>query len=129
MSSFLASIFLGRIAPIDIADVCGMNLFDIKAGSYNQELLALAAGSSDLESKLGQVPEDGGTSFGSISPYFVRRYGFDQSCVVAPFTGDNPCKYVPSEIFLWIVSRIFRDVSGLPTYPADMFQGLAQALK
>ena len=106
-----------------------MNLFDIKAGSYNQELLALAGGSSDLESKLGQVPEDGGKSFGSISPYFVRRYGFDHACMIAPFTGDNPCKYLLSEIFLWTVSRVFRDVSGLPTYSADMFQGLAQALK
>ena len=79
-----------------------MNLFDIKAGSYNKELLALAAGSSDLESKLGHVPEDGGGSFGSISPYFVRRYGF-RNCMIAPFTGDNPCKY-SREIFLWIVS-------------------------
>ena len=81
-----------------------MNLFDIKAGSYNQELLALAAGSSDLESKLGHVPEDGGGSFGGISPYFVRRYGFDNGCMIAPFTGDNPCKYLAHEIFLWIVS-------------------------
>ena len=105
-----------------------MNLFDIKAGSYNQELLALAGGSSDLESKLGQVPEDGGSSFGSISPYFVRRYGF-KSCMIAPFTGDNPCKYLLRETFLWTVSRVFRAVLGLPTYPADMFQGLAQALK
>ena len=81
-----------------------MNLFDIKAGSYNQELLALAACSSDLESNLGHVPEDGGGSFGSISPYFVRRYGFNPSCMIAPFTGDNPCKYLPCEIFLWMVS-------------------------
>ena len=76
VSSFLASIFLGKIAPIDKADVCGMNLFDIKTGSYNQKLMALAAGSpitSDLESKLGHVTEDGGINLGKISPYFVRR--------------------------------------------------------
>ena len=93
MSSFLASIFLGKIAPIDIADACGMNRFDIKRGYYNQKLMALAAGSSDLESKLGQVPEDGGGSFGDISQYFVQRYGFHSSCMIAPFTGDNPCTY------------------------------------
>ena len=90
MSSFLASIFLGKIAPIDIADVCGMNLFDIKTGSYNQKLMALAAGSSDLESKLGPIPQDGGGCLGHISQYFVRRYGFDSSCEIIPFTGDNP---------------------------------------
>lgn len=93
MSSFLASIFLGKIAPIDVSDVCGMNLWDIEAGRYNQKLMSLAAGSSDtsdLERKLGHVPEDGGGSFGSVSSYFVERYGFEATCVVAPFTGDNP---------------------------------------
>ena len=93
VSSFLASIFLGRIAPIDIADACGMNLFDIRTGSYNQKLMALAAGSSktgDLESKLGHVPEDGGGTFGGISQYFIQRFGFHPSCTIAPFTGDNP---------------------------------------
>lgn len=92
MSSFVASIFLGKIAPIDIADVCGMNLFDIKTGSYNEKLMALAAGSSDisdLKNKLGQVSKDGGGSLGDVSQYFVRRYGFKLSCTVAPFTGDN----------------------------------------
>ena len=102
VSSFLASIFLGKIAPMDIADVCGMNLFDIKTGSYNQKLMALAAGSSitsDLESKLGHVTEDGGASLGKISQYFVRRYGFSASCNVAPFTGDNPCTYLRGSHF------------------------------
>ncbi|KAL6715699.1 hypothetical protein ACLMJK_006660 [Lecanora helva] len=93
VSSFLASIFLGKVAPIDISDVCGMNLWDVRAGTYNKELMALAAGSSDasdLRSKLGDVPEDGGCSFGNISPYFIHRYGFNPNCSIAPFTGDNP---------------------------------------
>lgn len=94
VSSFLASVFLGKVAPLDIGDVCGMNLWDIKSGSWNQELISLAAGGSDgastLSAKLGAVPEDGGGSFGTISPYFVLRYGFPLSCSVVPFTGDNP---------------------------------------
>ena len=52
--------------------------------------MALAAESSDLESKLGPVPEDGGDCLGHISQYFVRRYGFDSSYEIIPFTGDNP---------------------------------------
>ena len=93
MSSFLASIFLGKIAPIDISDACGMNLWDIKLGAYNEKLMALASGSldpSDLKTKLGDVPEDGAASFGNVSSYFVEQYGFDSSCIVAPATGDNP---------------------------------------
>lgn len=82
------------MAPIDISDVCGANLWDIKNGRWHEDLLALAAGGSegieDLRAKLGNVPEDGGASFGTISPYFSKRYNFPQSTQVIAFTGDNP---------------------------------------
>ena len=93
VSSFLASLFLGKIAPFDISDVCGMNLWDMNSGSWNEQLLSLACGSSntaDLRNKLGDVPEDGGDSVGNISHYYVKRYHFSASCMIAPFTGDNP---------------------------------------
>ena len=95
VSSFLASIFLGTVAPIDISDVCGMNLWDIEAGAWNDQLMSLAAGGDEsateaLKAKLGAVPEDGGEHLGPISPYFVNRYGFPQNCIILPFTGDNP---------------------------------------
>ena len=78
-----------------------MNLFDIQTGNYNHELIALAAGSSDLESKLGQIPEDGGCKLGNVSQYFVQRYGFTSSCMIAPFTGDNPGKYFRCRFLLF----------------------------
>jgi len=93
VSSFLASVFLGRIAPFDISDVCGMNLWDIDAGAWSEPLLKLAAGEDGLDSlkqKLGTVREDGGGSMGPISSYFVQRYNFPSDCGIAPFTGDNP---------------------------------------
>ncbi len=94
VSSFLASVFLGKIAPTDISDVTGMNLWDIHGGRWNDHLVALAAGGKDkadeLKSKLGHVPEDGGGGFGMISNYFATRYGFNPGCVVIPNTGDNP---------------------------------------
>ncbi|KZF25064.1 xylulose kinase [Xylona heveae TC161] len=93
VSSFLASLFLGKVAPFDISDVTGMNLWNIKAGAWNEDLLALTAGkdgAEELKKKLGDVPEDGGGSWGPVHKYFVERYGFNPACVVTPFTGDNP---------------------------------------
>lgn len=94
VSSFLSSVFLGRVAPIDIGDVCGMNLYDIHNGKWQEELLELAAGGPSgvtaLKEKLGPVYEDGGAPFGTVSQYFVSKYGFSKDCKVIPATGDNP---------------------------------------
>lgn len=94
VSSWLASVLRGAIAPIDVSDVCGMNLWDMAAQRYSDELLALAAGgrdgADDLRAKLGEPIMDGGASLGTLSPYFVARYGFSPDCRVMPFTGDNP---------------------------------------
>src|SRR2546421_40365 len=46
VSSFLVSLFLDQIAPLDVSDVCGMNLWDIKRGRWNETLLKLAGGDS-----------------------------------------------------------------------------------
>lgn len=93
VSSWIATVFLGKFAPFDISDVCGMNLWDIKAGKWNEKLLELAAGPSGvdaLKKKLGDVPEDGGIHLGNISDYFVRRHGFSSDCTIIASTGDNP---------------------------------------
>ncbi|KAM7195737.1 putative xylulose kinase [Rhypophila sp. PSN 637] len=95
VSSFLASVLLGKIAPMDISDACGMNLWDIPSSCWSNPLLALVSGGSpaevsELESKLGNVRLDGGGSMGAISPYFRHKYGFSAKCEIAPFTGDNP---------------------------------------
>ncbi|KAJ5833202.1 Carbohydrate kinase FGGY N-terminal [Penicillium riverlandense] len=93
VSSFLASLFLGRVAPFDISDVCGMNLWNIKQGAYDETLLQLCSGKfgvEDLKQKLGEVPEDGGLHLGPVHSYFVERFGFSPDCTVIPATGDNP---------------------------------------
>lgn len=94
VSSWLASVMLGKIAPMDVSDVCGMNLWDMQTQSFSNPLLELAAGSKDgaeeLRKKLGEVCMDGGAILGSISPYFVSKYGFSPECKITPFTGDNP---------------------------------------
>ncbi|PVI00714.1 xylulose kinase [Periconia macrospinosa] len=93
VSSFFASIFRGKICPVDKGDVGGTNLWDINNGRWHKDMLKLTAGDSDvsdLAAKLGEVHEDGGHSFGNISPYFVKRYGFPPSAQIITFTGDNP---------------------------------------
>lgn len=92
VSSWLASVLMGAIAPLDVSDACGMNLWDIPKQEYNETLLRLAAGgdSADLRKKLGEVRMDGGGSMGAVSSYFVSKYGFSADCQIAPFTGDNP---------------------------------------
>ncbi|KAK5989137.1 putative D-xylulose kinase A [Cladobotryum mycophilum] len=92
VSSWLASILMGDIAPIDIGDVCGMNLWDIPNQRYSEDLLALVAGKdgvADLRSKLGEPARDGGRSIGIVSAYYVTKYGFRPDCEIVPFTGDN----------------------------------------
>src|SRR5215475_9009642 len=79
-SSFLASLFLGKIAPIDRSDVCGMNLWDIKHQNWSIRLLEIAGEDAyDLLAKLGDIELDGGAHLGKISSYFVRKYNFVQS--------------------------------------------------
>ncbi|KAF4982389.1 hypothetical protein FZEAL_1978 [Fusarium zealandicum] len=94
VSSWLASIFLGAIAPMDVSDVCGMNLWDMSRQAYSEPLLELAAGSKrdalNLRKKLGEPCLDGSAVLGSVSPYFVARHGFHSDCQITPFTGDNP---------------------------------------
>lgn len=87
VSSFLASIFLGDIAPIDFSDASGMNLFDINERRWSE--LCLNACAPDLEEKLGEaVPTS--TVVGNIGSFFVQRYGVPSDCKVIAFTGDNP---------------------------------------
>ncbi|KAM5472208.1 putative xylulokinase [Microsporum ferrugineum] len=93
VSSFLASIFLGSVAPFDISDVCGMNLWDMPMNRWNERLLKLCAGEAgpeELKKKLGDVPHDGGQELGKISSYFAKRYSFRPDCAITPSTGDNP---------------------------------------
>ncbi|KAF2861323.1 putative D-Xylulose kinase [Piedraia hortae CBS 480.64] len=94
VSSFFASIFLGTIAPIDISDVTGMNLWDIHSSKWHGSLLELTAGGKSsipsLISKLSQPNQTPETPLGTINPYFITRFGFPPDCQVQPFTGDNP---------------------------------------
>ncbi|KAL1200025.1 Xylulose kinase 2 [Cardamine amara subsp. amara] len=87
VSSFMASLFIGDYALIDETDAAGMNLMDIKKRSWSNSVLEATA--PGLEEKLGKLAPAYATA-GSISQYFVLRYGFQNKCVVVQWSGDNP---------------------------------------
>lgn len=88
VSSFAASLLVGRYASIDAADGAGMNLMDIRTRKWDAR--AMKATAEDLERRLGDIGQSHAVA-GTIHGYYVKKYGFDPKCVVILFSGDNPC--------------------------------------
>ncbi|MFX0186700.1 MAG: xylulokinase [Candidatus Hodarchaeota archaeon] len=87
VSSFMASILLGKNAPIDHGDGAGMNLMNIKTKQWDE--MALNATAPNLKHKLISLTNSYDI-IGKISPYFVRRYGFNPNTLLVAWSGDNP---------------------------------------
>lgn len=87
VSSFVASLFLGGYAAIDLSDACGMNLLDLSLKDWSE--LCLNNCAPGLRPLLG-APVPPSTVLGPVCPYFVHRFGFSPSCSIVAFTGDNP---------------------------------------
>eukprot|EP00164_Ancoracysta_twista_P014751 GFYU01024135.1.p1 GENE.GFYU01024135.1~~GFYU01024135.1.p1 ORF type:complete len:562 (+),score=120.16 GFYU01024135.1:79-1686(+) len=92
VSSFVPSVLCGQYAPIDAADGSGMNLMDISTIKWVPEIIAhlSTAAGRDVQPLLGD-PQESHTMCGTLSEYFVLKYGFTSSCEVATWSGDNPC--------------------------------------
>ncbi len=87
VSSFLASVLAGKIAPIDFGDGAGTNLMDIRRKNWNHD--ALKATAPGLVKKLPALA-DAGWVIGPVSAYFVQKYGFNAAALATVWTGDNP---------------------------------------
>jgi len=83
----MASLLIGKNAPIDHGDGAGMNLMNIRTKEWDQRALEVTA--RDLLKKLPPLAN----SFdiiGTIAPYFVKRYRFSEEAKIIAWSGDNP---------------------------------------
>jgi len=90
VSSFLASLLVGRHAPIDPGDGSGMNLMALTTSDWWPT--ALDACAPGLRARLPPVRPSSSVA-GTLSPYWQRRYGLPPASVIV-WTGDNPSTLV-----------------------------------
>src|SRR4051812_41422159 len=90
VSSFLASLLIGRHAPLDPGDGSGMNLMDLTSCQWWPP--AVESTAPGLGAKLPAIARSS-TVVGRVAPFWQVRFGLPAAQVVT-WSGDNPCSLV-----------------------------------
>jgi len=90
ISSFIASLLIGKSAPLDYSDASGTNLFNLSTLTWDKEITNFI--SPTLLDKLPSLIPSA-TSIGSICSYY-GKYGLSEKAEVIAFAGDNPSSLV-----------------------------------
>ena len=91
ISSFITSLLVGRLAPVDAGDGFGTNLADIQTGRWSP--VAMEATAPELEQRLPPLLVKDKV-VGNVSSYLVAKFGFNPQAEVIVGSGDNPCSLV-----------------------------------
>ena len=91
VSSFLCSVMAGKDCAIDFGDGAGMNLLNLQTLEWDKQIASATA--DKLLEKLPEVKASN-SSAGTVSEYFVKKYGFNADAKIILWTGDNPSSLV-----------------------------------
>ena len=95
ISSFIPAVLAGNLnVPVDFGNASGMALMDYRRKEWSEELVravsdGLPGGREGLKEKLPVIISPDSV-VGSISAYFVLKYGFSPTCKIIAGSGDNP---------------------------------------
>ncbi len=100
ISSFIPAVLSANPSlPIDTGNGCGMSLMNYRNKEWDAELIAATADGlpGGTEALIGKLPElaPPDSVVGTITTYFVEKYGFDSECSIIAGSGDNPQAKVP----------------------------------
>jgi xylulokinase len=90
VSSWMASLLTGGDAGIDVADGSGMNLMELRTGTWSRE--AAVATAPDLIPRLPPLIASH-TVVGTLAAFWREKFSLPPAHIVA-WSGDNPCSLV-----------------------------------
>ncbi|KAG8999838.1 hypothetical protein FRB94_005896 [Tulasnella sp. JGI-2019a] len=97
-STFLSTLLVGRWCSISEAEAMGTGLWNAQQCAWDAAALEVVAGSPEqgtrFRSMLGEVETIAGKNVGTVSQYWVERYGFEKEAIIVPFTSENLAQYL-----------------------------------